>query len=120
MPPRKWTEFPVAGGFRSWNRHGDLVVLYGDNEIGGFDLSGLTLWGAYLTEDWVNEVNGKRISLTEPNGPLRPPEDYRRRVFDFSQGPLSADWVNCTIQAIPIKSCAVNDRHGIDVRPGVR
>jgi len=88
VPEKKWTESPIACGFRTWNCHGDLIVLYADGQIAGYDHSGLDLWGAYVASGWFYELRGNQILLSQPIGPHDDFPEHKHKLFDISKGPL--------------------------------
>jgi hypothetical protein len=59
MPTSKCTYRDITpGGFLSWNRHDDVVVMGGELEVAGYNLSGERMWSASIEPPWDYGVSG--------------------------------------------------------------
>jgi hypothetical protein len=62
-PVRRLWEDVADCGFWSWKRHGNIVLMSAELELGAWDLNGRKLWSTFVEPPWSYEVRGDRVEL---------------------------------------------------------
>lgn len=62
QPARLWEEH-VENEFFSWQRHGDVIIMAGMDELAAWDVRGLKLWTAFPQQQWSYSVEEENVLL---------------------------------------------------------
>ena len=79
--PQRLFEHTVDAGFWEWTRHGDVVLMAGELELGAWDVHGKPLWNMPLQPAWDYKVTNGTIHLNVLG---------RRTSFGLREGPAFA------------------------------
>lgn len=59
---RLW-EDSAGYGFWGWKRHGDIILMSAELEMGAWDVDGKKLWSTFVEPPWTYTVEGEHVKL---------------------------------------------------------